>query len=104
MHSGCMHLLSNYMLQRIKAHLGNRHNVMFWIFFGPAMIMTLSGVFELYTTYYNELTMQDHLQFFLRFFFPLSVALFVSALERRQRLKRAQLVKGIERYLKRSIK
>jgi hypothetical protein len=92
------------MLQGIKAHFSNRHNIMFWIFFGPAMIMTLSGVFELYTTYFDALTMQDHLQFFLRFFFPLSVALFVSALERRQRLKRALLVKGIERYLKRSIK
>ena len=92
------------MLEAIKAHFSNRHNVMFWISFGPAMAITLCGMFELYTTHFDALTSQDHLQFFLRFFFPLSLALLVSALERRQRLKRALLVKGIESYLKRSIK
>lgn len=87
------------MLKRIKAHLNKSYNLVFWILFGPAMLWTVFGVFELYTTYYDQLTKEDHLQFFLRFCFPISVGLLVTALERRQRKKRDQLVQQIKKYL-----
>jgi len=87
-------------IQQLKEHFSKSYNLVFWLFFGPAIIWTLLGVYDLYTIYFNELTQQDHLQFFLRFFFPISVGLLVTALERRQRLRRQALVKGIEKYLK----
>lgn len=87
------------MLQRIKEHFNKSYNLVFWCLFGPAMIWTLYGMVELYTTYFDELTRQDHMQFFLRFFFPLSVATLVTALERRQRLRREALVGKIKDYL-----
>ena len=87
------------MLQRIKEHFNKSYNLVFWCLFGPAMILTLYGMVELYTTYFDELTRQDHMQFFLRFFFPLSVATLVTALERRQRLRREALVGKIKDYL-----
>jgi hypothetical protein len=74
---------------------------MFWILFVPGMIMTLSGMHELYTKYFNELTSQDHMQFFLRFFFPISLALYVTVLERRQRLQKDNLIKRGNDYLRR---
>lgn len=87
------------MLDRIKEHFNKSYNLVFWILFAPTMLWSLLGIHELYTKYFDLLTKQDHLQFFLRFFFPLSLALFVTALERRQRRKREQLLKGLQKYL-----
>lgn len=87
------------MLKRIKEHLNKSYNLVFWILFGPAMLWTILGVFDLYTKYFDNLTKEDHLQFILRFFFPISVGLLVTALERRQRKKRDQLVQQIKKYL-----
>lgn len=87
------------MLDRIKEHFNKSYNLVFWILFGPTMLWTLLGIHELYTKYFDLLTKQDHLQFFLRFFFPISLALFVTALERRRRRKREQLLKEIQKYL-----
>lgn len=88
------------MLNKIKSHFNKSYNLVFWILFGPAMLWCLYGVHELYTVYFDQLTREDHMQFFLRFFFPISVALLVTALDRRQRLRRQALMKGIEKYLK----
>jgi len=87
------------MLDAIKRHFSKSYNLVFWILFGPAMLWTLTAIFELYTKYYDELTPQDHLQFFLRFFFPISLATLVTVLERRQRLRREALVGKIKKYL-----
>jgi len=65
------------------------------------MVMTLSGVYELYTKYFDLLTRQDHMQFFIRFFFPVSLATYITVLERRQRKQKEALIKGIKTYLKR---
>jgi len=94
-------MLSNYMLEAIKRHFSKKYNLVFWMFFGPAMFWTLLGIHELYTKYFDQLTKEDHLQFFLRFFFPISLGLLVTALERRQRKRREQLIKGIQKYLER---
>ena len=94
-------MLSNYMLEAIKRHFSKQYNLVFWMFFGPAMFWTLLGIHELYTKYFDQLTKEDHLQFFLRFFFPISLGLLVTALERRQRKRREQLIKGIQKYLER---
>jgi hypothetical protein len=40
------------------------------------------------------------MKFFLRLFFPLSLATLVSVLERRQRLRRQKLSNDIKNYLK----
>ena len=90
------------MLQKIKTHLSKTYNLVFWCFFAPAMCWTLLGMQELYTTYFDELTAQDHLQFFLRIFFPISVATYITVLERRQRLQRADLVRRGNDYLERN--
>lgn len=87
------------MLEKIKAHLSKSYNLVFWLLFGPAMFWTLLGIHELYTKYFDLLTKEDHLQFFLRFFFPISLGLLVTALEKRQRKKREELVQGIQKYL-----
>ncbi len=87
------------MLQCFKTHLNKSYNLIFWVLFAPAMLWTILGVYDLYTTYYDQLTKQDHLQFFLRFCFPISIGLLVTALERRQRKKRDQLVQQIKKYL-----
>lgn len=87
------------MISRIKAHLNKTYNLVFWILFAPAMIWTLYGMQELYTTYFELLTKQDHMQFFLRFFFPISVGLYVTALERRARKRRELLKQNIKKYL-----
>jgi hypothetical protein len=88
------------MFEKLKSHFSKSYNLVFWILFAPAMLWTLFGIQELYTTYFDLLTKEDHMQFFLRFFFPISVGLLVTALERRQRLRRQALVRGIEKYLK----
>lgn len=90
------------MLNKIKNHFNKSYNLVFWVLFGPAMFITLSAIFELYTVYFDELTMQNHLQFFLRFFFPLSLATLVTVLERRARLQREALKENIENYLNRN--
>lgn len=87
------------MLDRLKSHFSKSYNLVFWILFAPAMIWTLYGILELYTTYFDQLTKQDHMQFFLRFFFPLSVATYVTALERSARKRREQLQHRIKKYL-----
>ena len=87
------------MLDRLKSHFSKSYNLVFWILFAPAMIWTLYGMLELYTTYFDQLTKQDHMQFFLRFFFPLSVATYVTALERAARKRREQLQHRIKEYL-----
>ena len=87
------------MLQLIKDHLSKSYNFVFWLLFGPAMTFTLWGMADLYLNYFDELTNQDHMQFFLRIFFPVSLGLLITALERRQRLKREALVGRIKSYL-----
>lgn len=87
------------MLQRIKDHLSKSHNFVFWLLFAPAMTFTLWGVSDLYINYFDELTKQDHIQFFLRIFFPVSLGLLITSLERRQRLRREVLVDKIKDYL-----
>jgi hypothetical protein len=89
------------MLSKVKNHFSKQYNIVFWLLFGPAMFLVLYGMLELYTVYFDQLTKEDHLQFFLRFFFPISVGLLVTALNRRQRKRREQLVKGIQEYLER---
>jgi len=75
-------------------------NKAFFMLFIPAILYTIWGMIELYTTYFNMLTAEDHLQFFLRIFFPISVGLFITSLERRKRLKEnAELKTKIEKYL-----
>lgn len=88
------------MLDKLKAHFNKSYNLVFWTLFAPAMLWTLYGVHELYTVYFDQLTKEDHMQFFLRFFFPLSIATLVTVLERRQKLRRQALAKQIEEYLK----
>jgi hypothetical protein len=89
-------------IRKIKAHLSKTYNLVFWGFFGPAMFWTLLGVQELYTKYFDELTKQDHLQFFLRIFFPISIATYITVLERRQRLQRKDLIRRGNDYLERN--
>jgi len=72
------------------------YNKVFFILFTPAMLFTLWGMSDLYINYFDELTREDHLQFFLRIFFPVSLATFITVLERR---KRKQLIKDIKDYL-----
>ena len=89
------------MVNAIKKHFSKTYNIMFWMLFTPAMTITLSGVYDLYTKYFDELTKQDHMQFFLRFFFPISLALYITVLERRQRLQKEDLIKRGKDYLRR---
>jgi uncharacterized membrane protein YkvI len=87
------------MIDKIKSHFNKNYNLVFWILFGPAILCTLLGIHELYTKYYGLLTKENHLQFFLRFFFPISVGLLVASLEKRQRKRREILAKKIQEYL-----
>jgi len=89
------------MLKRIKEHFSKGYNVAFWVLFSPGMIITLAGVHELYTKYFDELTTQDHFQFLIRFLFPVALATLITVLERRQRLQRDDLVKRGKAYLRR---
>jgi len=69
----------------------------FFITFIPAMLFTFWGLSDLYINYFDLLSREDHLQFFLRIFFPISVATFVTVLEHN---KRKKLIKDIKNYLK----
>ena len=60
------------------------------------MLFTLWGISDLYINYFDLLTKEDHMQFFLRIFFPVSLATFITVLERR---KRNKLIKDIKDYL-----
>jgi len=89
-------------MNRIIEYFKNmkRCNKTFYMLFIPAMLYTIWGMIELYTTYFNMLTAEDHLQFFLRIFFPISLGLFITSLERRKRLREnAELKTKIEKYL-----
>ena len=72
------------------------YNKVFFILFTPAMLFTLWGMSDLYLNYFDLLTKENHMQFFLRIFFPISVATLITVLERRKRLK---LIKDIKNYL-----
>jgi fumarate reductase subunit C len=69
----------------------------FFITFVPAILFTLWGLSDLYINYFDLLSKKDHLQFFLRFSFPISIATFITVLERN---KRQKLIKDIKSYLK----
>jgi hypothetical protein len=69
----------------------------FFITFIPAILFTLWGLSDLYINYFDLLSREDHLQFFLRVFFPVSIATFITILERN---KRQKLIKDIKTYLK----
>ena len=68
----------------------------FFILFTSGMLLTLWGLSDLYINYFDLLTREDHLQFFLRIFFPVSIATLVTVLERN---KRQKLIKDIKNYL-----
>ena len=89
------------MFRKIKNHFNKTYNLVFWILFGPAMATTLFGVYQLYTEYFNELTREDHMQFFLRFFFPVAIATLVTVLDRRQQLQKEDLIRRGNDYLRR---
>jgi hypothetical protein len=69
----------------------------FFISFVPAILFTLWGLSDLYINYFDLLSKEDHLQFFLRVFFPVSLATFITVLEHN---KRKKLIKDIKTYLK----
>ena len=89
------------MLKCIKEHFSKSYNVAFWILFSLGITITLSGVYELYTKYFDELTTEDHFQFLIRFFFPVALAALITVLERRQRLQKDDLIKRGKAYLRR---
>jgi len=68
----------------------------FFITFVPAILFTLWGLSDLYINYFDLLSREDHLQFFLRIFFPISVATLVTIIEHN---KRQKLIKNIKNYL-----
>jgi hypothetical protein len=68
----------------------------FFITFIPAILFTLWGLSDLYINYFDLLSKEDHLQFFLRVFFPISIATLVTVLEINNRKK---LIKDIKTYL-----
>jgi hypothetical protein len=68
----------------------------FFITFIPAILFTFWGVSDLYINYFDLLSREDHLQFFLRIFFPISVATLVTIIEHN---KRQKLIKNIKNYL-----
>jgi len=84
---------------KIKNWWGNlkTYDKFFFISFTSGMLLTLWGLSDLYINYFDLLSKEDHLQFFLRFAFPLSIATFVSVLECN---KRQKLIKDIKTYLK----
>jgi hypothetical protein len=68
----------------------------FFISFTSGMLLTLWGLSDLYINYFDLLSREDHLQFFLRIFFPVSLATFITVLEINNRKK---LIKDIKTYL-----
>jgi len=86
------------MAMKIKNWWGNlkTYDKFFFISFVPAILFTLWGLSDLYFNYFDLLSKEDHLQFFLRVFFPISIATLVTVLERNNRKK---LIKDIKTYL-----
>ena len=72
------------------------YDKVFFVLFTPAMLFTFWGMSDLYINYFDLLSKEDHLQFFLRIFFPISLAIFITVLERN---KRKKLIKNIKNYL-----
>jgi hypothetical protein len=68
----------------------------FFISFTSGMLLTFWGLSDLYINYFDLLSKEDHLQFFLRFTFPISIATLVTVLEHN---KRKKLIKDIKTYL-----
>ena len=87
------------MLFKIKNWWANlkTYDKFFFISFVPAILFTLWGLSDLYINYFDLLSKEDHLQFFLRVFFPISIASFITVLEHN---KRKKLIKDIKTYLK----
>ena len=87
------------MLFKIKNWWANlkTYDKFFFISFVPAILFTLWGLSDLYINYFDLLSKEDHLQFFLRVFFPVSLATFITVLEHN---KRKKLIKDIKNYLK----
>ena len=86
------------MLFKIKNWWANlkTYDKFFFISFAPAILFTLWGLSDLYINYFDLLSKEDHLQFFLRVFFPVSLATLITVLERNNRKK---LIKDIKTYL-----
>jgi hypothetical protein len=84
---------------KIKNWWGNlkTYDKFFFISFTSGMLLTLWGLSDLYINYFDLLSREDHLQFFLRIFFPISIATFITVLEHN---KRKKLIKDIKTYLK----
>jgi len=84
---------------KIKNWWGNlkTYDKFFFISFTSGMLLTLWGLSDLYINYFDLLSKEDHLQFFLRVFFPVSIATFITVLEHN---KRKKLIKDIKTYLK----
>jgi len=87
------------MLLKIKSWWADlkSYDKFFFITFVPAILFTLWGLSDLYINYFDLLSKEDHLQFFLRVFFPVSLATFITVLEHN---KRKKLIKDIKTYLK----
>jgi hypothetical protein len=83
---------------KIKNWWGNlkTYDKFFFISFTSGMLLTLWGLSDLYINYFDLLSKEDHLQFFLRVFFPVSLATFITVLEHN---KRKKLIKDIKTYL-----
>ena len=86
------------MLFKIKNWWANlkTYDKFFFISFTSGMLLTLWGLSDLYFNYFDLLSREDHLQFFLRIFFPISIATLVTVLEHN---KREKLIKDIKHYL-----
>ena len=86
------------MLFKIKNWWANlkTYDKFFFISFVPAILFTLWGLSDLYINYFDLLSKEDHLQFFLRFAFPIALATLVTVLENNNRKK---LIKDIKIYL-----
>jgi fumarate reductase subunit C len=86
------------MLLKIKSWWADlkSYDKFFFITFVPAILFTLWGLSDLYINYFDLLSKEDHLQFFLRFAFPIALATLITVLERN---KRRKLVKDIKDYL-----
>ena len=86
------------MLFKIKNWWANlkTYDKFFFVTLIPAILFTLWGLSDLYINYFDLLSREDHLQFFLRVFFPISIATFITVLERN---KRRKLAKDIKDYL-----
>ncbi len=87
------------MASKIKNWWANlkTYDKLFFISFTSGMLLTLWGLSDLYINYFDLLSKEDHLQFFLRFAFPISLAALITVLEINNRKK---LIKDIKTYLK----